>query len=79
MCVLWGKWVMISGSEKYLADQLVSVTVKKVKCRYNSAVKQAMRLKTRTGEYYNIRDIEELGRKDGMMLTLETYDNNLEA
>lgn len=71
---VWANVLYESGEEKYEADQKVAVRLTKFIVRYSSAYNEKLRV-VYNSEYYDIRSIEEIGRKDYQVLKALRKDN----
>lgn len=66
----------VRDEEAVRANQKMGIVELKMRIRYYPSVTTTMRV-SYNSNYYNIKGVQELGRKDGMMLFVELQKNML--
>jgi len=70
---VWAKLAYVRGDEQFEAMEKTAVRVEKFFVRYDSGITEKMRVYW-DSVYYDIRAIEQLGRKEYLVLKCERRD-----
>lgn len=64
---VWAQLIFNRGDERFAAHEVAGASVVTFKIRYRSGVTDKLRI-SYDGKIYDIRDVRELGRQDGLEL-----------
>lgn len=71
---VWADVIEAKNDEKFIASQKMDSVDYKMRIRYVSGVTTSMRV-VFNSENYDIKGVQELGRKDGLMLFVALHKN----
>ena len=74
LATVWAKRLKVQSNESYEAKQQVAVNVVRYLIRYRTGITERMRI-VDNGSTYEISGIEEIDRKNTLILTAEKRDN----
>lgn len=69
MGTAWGQVDPLPGSEGFVGDQLAATSRQKITIRYRADLDATWRV-VLDGRAYNISDVQQFGRRDGLILTV---------